>query len=42
MSERMEIISLKLEEIYKEVIKSSKNTLKRVEIDAGFNKNKNE
>ena len=40
MSERMERISLKLEEIYKEATKSGKNTLKRVEIDAGFNKNK--
>ena len=40
MSERMAIISPKLEERYKGTTKSGKNTLKRVEIDAGFNKNK--
>ena len=37
MSERMVRISSKL---YKEATKSGKNTLKRVEIDAGFSKNK--
>ena len=42
MSERMVRISPKLEERYKEATKSGKNTLKRVEIDVGFNKNKNE
>ena len=40
MSERMARISPNLEERYKEVTKSGKNTLKSVEIDAGFNKNK--
>ena len=40
MSERMARISPKLEERYKEVAKLGKNTLKRVQIDAGFNKNK--
>ena len=40
MSERMARISSKLEERYKEAAKSGKNTLKRVQIDAGFNKNK--
>ena len=40
MSERMARISPKLEERYKEAAKSGKNTLKRVQIDAGFNKNK--
>ena len=40
MSERMEKISPKLEEIYKEATKSRKNTLKWVDIDAGFHKNK--
>ena len=39
MSERMARISRKLEERYKEASKSGKNTLKWVEIDAGFNKN---
>ena len=33
-------VSPKLEERYKEETKSDKNTLKRVEIDEGFNKNK--
>ena len=33
-------ISPNLEEIYKEATKSGKNTLKRVEIDAGFHKDK--
>ena len=33
-------ISQKLEERYKEATKSGKNTLKQVEIDARFNKNK--
>ena len=37
MSERMARISSKL---YKEATKLGKNTLKRVEIDAGFSKNK--
>ena len=37
MSERMARIPSKL---YKEVTKLGKNTLKRVEIDAGFSKNK--
>ena len=40
MSERMARILPKLEERYKEATKSGKNTLKRVEIDAAFNKNK--
>ena len=33
-------ISQKLEERYNEAAKSGKNTLKQVEIDARFNKNK--
>ena len=37
MSERMARVSSKL---YKEATKSGKNTLKRVEIDTGFSKNK--